>query len=442
MKSLFFNKYSTLSAISILIQQALVGASVYLLIEIGKVFGESGNIPFLSIYFFVALMVIVYLPAFLGTFFLQLAKCLTLDSYILVFKESIKGRIDHTLNSNEKKNREIWGISEGEKVIGEIYEYFYNLFSTTLNSLIPIIIISASLKVEFVISYIISFGICFVLLKVSYSFLSPVSLSQINSLTSLKNHIKSMWSTYCVNNIENTKSWDEVFVKLQSRWTLKSKKVEIYQSLFGMLIVTFSMVPVIGVIIYFLTGDFSTSIKSAIIVSLARQIQIIQSFQNLISLFNQFSIYKAKFSEIAGSCSKISSDNLESRVTYSKIKVDGENIKSFKDLESYINSKNLGRILIQGENGAGKSTCMHLLKQKIANSFYLPSNPDLLFFKSECIGSTGQVVKRRIEQLFRSKSRVLILDEWDANLDSVNKLALDSLIDKISEEKLVVEVRH
>lgn len=42
----------------------------------------------------------------------------------------------------------------------------------------------------------------------------------------------------------------------------------------------------------------------------------------------------------------------------------------------------------------------------------------------------------------KSDVDVIILDEWDANLDNINKNYLDELINELAMEKLVVEVRH
>ena len=37
---------------------------------------------------------------------------------------------------------------------------------------------------------------------------------------------------------------------------------------------------------------------------------------------------------------------------------------------------------------------------------------------------------------------VIILDEWDANLDNINKSHLNELINELAKQRLVVEVRH
>ena len=42
----------------------------------------------------------------------------------------------------------------------------------------------------------------------------------------------------------------------------------------------------------------------------------------------------------------------------------------------------------------------------------------------------------------KSDVDVIILDEWDANLDCINKSHLDELINELARQRLVIEVRH
>jgi ABC-type transport system involved in cytochrome bd biosynthesis fused ATPase/permease subunit len=49
---------------------------------------------------------------------------------------------------------------------------------------------------------------------------------------------------------------------------------------------------------------------------------------------------------------------------------------------------------------------------------------------------------RLVEILAKVNADVLLLDEWDANLDSENRETLSALLDEISQKKCVIEVRH
>lgn len=47
-----------------------------------------------------------------------------------------------------------------------------------------------------------------------------------------------------------------------------------------------------------------------------------------------------------------------------------------------------------------------------------------------------------LTELSQSNVAIILLDEWDANLDSDNVKAMDSLLDKLAKEKLVIEIRQ
>lgn len=75
--------------------------------------------------------------------------------------------------------------------------------------------------------------------------------------------------------------------------------------------------------------------------------------------------------------------------------------------------------------------------------FFLPTHNQLSFFAETNRYSTGESLKNRlIEILDKVEADVLLLDEWDANLDSENKEKLSQLIDELASKKCVIEVRH
>ena len=104
-----------------------------------------------------------------------------------------------------------------------------------------------------------------------------------------------------------------------------------------------------------------------------------------------------------------------------------------------------GRITIRGDNGTGKSTLLMLLKKELAsNAFYLPISSKLFFpnlLKKEA--STGERLVLQLDNIKKEiDARVILLDEWDANLDNVNIEKISKMIDEISKTKCVIEVTH
>ncbi len=56
--------------------------------------------------------------------------------------------------------------------------------------------------------------------------------------------------------------------------------------------------------------------------------------------------------------------------------------------------------------------------------------------------SSGELALAALKDIQRAQEPILFLDEWDANLSRENRLLIDDLIEKISQDKAVVEIRH
>jgi ABC-type transport system involved in cytochrome bd biosynthesis fused ATPase/permease subunit len=85
-----------------------------------------------------------------------------------------------------------------------------------------------------------------------------------------------------------------------------------------------------------------------------------------------------------------------------------------------------------------------LVKNSLSDrAFFLPTQNQLSFISETNKYSTGESLRNRlIEILERVDVDVLLLDEWDANLDKENQERLSLLIDQLAEKKCVIEVRH
>ena len=129
----------------------------------------------------------------------------------------------------------------------------------------------------------------------------------------------------------------------------------------------------------------------------------------------------------------------------SKVTVNGQTINDYASVLEFLQYVNKGRFTIRGENGSGKSTLLLALKKFFGESaIMLPaqhgrlawknSNPDL---------STGQRTLQQIREMVSgSDVRVLLFDEWDANLDYSNREEINQLLNDISSSLIVIEIRH
>jgi ABC-type transport system involved in cytochrome bd biosynthesis fused ATPase/permease subunit len=180
-----------------------------------------------------------------------------------------------------------------------------------------------------------------------------------------------------------------------------------------------------------------------------------------LSLIFRWAMHRSKLVSIYKAIQPIQYSHaaMEKKVKWSKIKIVNSSISttapddhislagprsisSYQELLDYTTRS--GRVTLRGENGAGKSTLLMLIKNSLSDrAFFLPTQNQLSFTSETNKYSTGESLRNRLlEILERVDVDVLLLDEWDANLDKENQERLSLLIDELAEKKCVIEVRH
>jgi ABC-type cobalamin/Fe3+-siderophores transport system ATPase subunit len=104
-----------------------------------------------------------------------------------------------------------------------------------------------------------------------------------------------------------------------------------------------------------------------------------------------------------------------------------------------------GRWTIRAPNGTGKSTLLIALAMHLAGRsgvYFLPAHSRMATEGGEP-GSTGQIKDQHLADFDRNvapNARVILLDEWNANLDPANRRRLSAMIERWSQRCAVIEV--
>ena len=104
-----------------------------------------------------------------------------------------------------------------------------------------------------------------------------------------------------------------------------------------------------------------------------------------------------------------------------------------------------GRWTIRAPNGTGKSTLLMALALHLApkhDVYLLPAHSNVAT-QDGCPGSTGQVKTQQFEDIDANVAptvRVILLDEWNGNLDQANTQRLSAMIARWSQRCAVIEV--
>lgn len=95
---------------------------------------------------------------------------------------------------------------------------------------------------------------------------------------------------------------------------------------------------------------------------------------------------------------------------------------------------------MSGANGSGKSTLLKMIKEMRADALLLGAETG--FLDTDNGLSTGQRRVKEIEYVLSMAPTLVMLDEWDANLDGENCRKIDQLLDEASRRMVVIEVRR
>lgn len=182
-----------------------------------------------------------------------------------------------------------------------------------------------------------------------------------------------------------------------------------------------------------------------IVATLPRSLQVFGNVHSM-SLYNSKYLYfRQRISNLLDFTSTLESLNLDQQVARAQLSIrntqDGQAIaidQLFDDIRSA--SRRTGRLLISGKNGAGKSSLLKLLKSEFTESILLPNHTG--FHEAEGPFSTGESQVKQLLHVLEQKAPLILLDEWDANLDMQNKILVGHILSQKAAETLIIEVRH
>ncbi|MBC7420068.1 MAG: hypothetical protein H7328_05005 [Bdellovibrio sp.] len=413
----------------IVIQQAMVAGSTYFLIKLTSSQHEQRGF-LIQLFGFLSCLTLVYFPVSLQKY-LQDKWVLSIQKkYLGLFRKNYQGRID--LLGNSVAQNEKFGFMQRESfhVIDQVTFYWNDLLTTALNVVFNIAVIGATLDKSFIGAYTGSFAIYGFF---AYVFAKPLGMWSAATQASRVAHssiLSKSWNTLLIGNQMNIESLykleGDCFSELSSRVLKNRSKTESVQ----LLITLVTMVPVMGLLIYLIIqGLQNPVVLFPLIATLHRQVQIIQHIEVMGTLGLHYHSMSALLNGFFSSMQTPEKQTLDQRMKQEHLQ--------------FIHSN--GRTLVTGPNGAGKSTWLKIKKQQLGDqAVYVPANMEIFFEQISDEMSTGQkamAILKHIEAE-NSKDRVFLFDEWDANLDNINREIFSAVIQNIAKTNLVYEVRH
>ncbi|NBW80646.1 hypothetical protein EBR21_02725 [bacterium] len=264
------------------------------------------------------------------------------------------------------------------------------------------------------------------------------------------------WDNLTIGNTTNTARWSSSLDSCFENLAVKRLKLTTLREVSSLLSTWAAMIPVLGSNVWMVTHASSSAELALFVATLPRQLMVLNHLHIVSSWSGFFHELRERHQGLKSALSEVPAHirrEHDGRIRFGELKLtpidgatatDGFEIHTCSEnVAVWAQGKKHGRFRVEGGNGSGKSTLLRSLKESLGSeAFYLPAEHSALDFPVAGGLSSGQRARFILESLKISAPRVLLLDEWDANLDIRQRSLLDQLIGQLSERHLVLEVRH
>lgn len=462
LRQIIASKHTFLSLGFLFIQQLIVASSTIWIADLSGAVINGQNIH-LYLILFVSSLFVVYLPGMAAAYHLQKAQNKAIQSYTQIFSKKYFCKPSFLSDKLIREDGEAWLTSESGRTIEEVFSIGYDAISTCLNTVLNVLALCYVFGPKILIGYIACVLILPLVSKIFKKTLEKNAKLFQEDRKTMYQSLLSGWDNITTGNNYNYQIWWKQFCSFWKANDNSSSRAVVYTQLSSVSSMIFSLIPVAANFIWIFISTSSPVKLAALIATLPRQIQIMQHFEILTTYIMHWHGTHTRLKNMIESLTnlpEINKDDLIKRISWDDIHCKWNyqtiNLNSFDIFLEFLNKRKNGHLTIEGKNGSGKTTLVNLIKQEMGEKvFYLPTNSHLLFEGSiNKSFSTGQRVKTyltEIAQYIVCKNEyhhcltdyyILLLDEWNANLDLMNVKNISKELDRLSEKMCVIEISH
>lgn len=455
---LLLNRYG-FSCLGLLIFQQIIEASatLWLVTMMKKVTTGENFFPFLFLY--LGSLIIPYIPGCFASIIKISWKQIAQRYFIEAFVSSNRNQISEWGNKNIREEKISILASEGPSALYAFIDYVYELAGYVISVCFNVIALSLIVEPLFGAAYGFSLIAVLFIMKVQRRRQRYFTLKALTARLDLYQSLLTSWDNILLGNDYNFKIWEEKTTKRLDNCLQKNVQLERFDQILAIIICMLTAIPSLVVATYYAYAhQHNVAQLTSFLVTLPVLFLIVSYTYQTLSLGFRWNMHHSKLTAIYKSIQPIkdSASIMEKKVKWSKIVMNQSTIAPLNHISapapSAISSHldvikhaaQSGRITLRGENGSGKSTLLMLIKRSMmGKAFFMPTQNHLSFLSETNKYSTGESLKNRLLEILELvEADVLLLDEWDANLDKENQERLSQLIDEIAEKKCVIEVRH
>jgi len=456
---LFTNKWAIYCLGILTFQQLLEASATLWLVKLMMTVTQGGNfIPYLVLY--LASLALPYIPLCLAYIFKITWRQEAQRSFIHAFVNSNKNNIGEWSNKGIKEEKLSILTAEGPAALQALIDYVWDLWSYVLSVFFNIMALSIVVEPLFAVAYGFSISCVAIVMKLKRRTQRTLTKRALAARIDLTQSLLAAWDNVLLGNAYNFNIWQKKTHDRLDRCLQRNVALERFDQFLAIFVSMITSIPSLFVVVYYIMNHKQdTVLLTSFIVILPILFMILSYTYQTLSLAFRWTMHKSKLLAIYRSIqiSRDSAEILEKKIKWDKMHFSQETTVPIESIS--VDSKHwmlqsceqliekasqAGRYTIRGENGCGKSTALMLVKNALMNkAFFLPTHTQLSFNEETLKFSTGESLKKRLMEILEKVDiEVLLLDEWDANLDSENKEALTQLINEVALKKCVIEVRH
>jgi ABC-type bacteriocin/lantibiotic exporter with double-glycine peptidase domain len=207
--------------------------------------------------------------------------------------------------------------------------------------------------------------------------------------------------------------------------------------------------PVIGTWVWLIYQNIGNEVfLSMLIATFPRQVITIFHVTAIVAYASRWNSLKTRLEGLKSALIITEPINVGT-ISWNRIKAEKDNtiitIDSINSLQDITQDYRPGRITLRGDNGTGKSSLLALIKEQLSEkAVLLPPHSDMFFeFSSNKSLSTGEKIIESLDEIKKSERlQLLLLDEWDANLDKNHIGNISEKLNELAKEICIIEVRH
>lgn len=456
---LFGNRWALSCFVMMTLQQLIEASSTFWLVTMMTKITSSQ--PFLNyLYLYLIALLFPYIPGCLANIFKINWKQEAQRSFISSFVQSNQNQIEEWSNKGIREEKLSILATEGPNTLHLFIDYVYDLYIWSLSVVFNIFALSLVVEPLFGMAYCLSVLTVIFIMKIKRRSQRRFTHKALKARIDLYQSLLAAWDNVVLGNLYNFSLWKNKTTERLDKCLKSNVELERFDQILAIVVALITSLPSLGVVIYYAHLHRDNMEKLVpFLVTLPLLFMILSYTYQTLSLIFRWAMHRSKLASIYKAIQPIKQSHIEmeKKVKWPKIQMTNYStiapnnhislpgpyaLTSYQELLEQIPP--VGRLTLRGENGAGKSTLLMLIKNALAErAFFLPTQNQLSFEAETNKYSTGESLKNRlVEILDKVDVDVLLLDEWDANLDKENQEILSELIDELATKKCVIEVRH